>query len=822
MDQTLNNNVSRPLVENRSPGVQNGGESTLPNPPFVRPPLTRNDSRSAFPSPSPRPAAPQLQQRPQFQPGGPVTNSPQLGPRPGTPVPRGPISGTPGPQPIRPQAPYLRPGGPQSINPQQGPRPQQGPTQPSQRPPVPNNLQFGPRQPPQFGSASTPEGARPNINSQLNGSSKQNPAQNTGQLSRQPSQGSLNNTDSSQSYQSKPVNLDNQNNSNENQNINKPESNNEISGAGKARSYSIAAAPGAPSPLEMDDDRRKSVSAVSGRIDEIGARNLGLGQIQEIRGSKDNVLGSRESVRSEASNEGTKDITDRPESRLAASKMTESFMGSLSNLSNKKKTDDDDDVVLQNNLGVGKMESIQNKTNLSDRSPSLTRSDDSPEPKNISQNSVLSNKSQSVTPEPQRPKTPKIEIKQDTNMETKKSASPATPNRPVSKSPLLESKSPLPDSKSPTQLKKKPGELNTAGQAPVDSKRSTPRKIVSAPKSRPKDGDNDSGVDESTQGNDLNGSPGSPNKTLPSKLPTKEKSSSSLKPSLSRSSSKSATAKTPENPPPSEKKKVPMNKIQVGNAPSPNIKTVKSKIGSLENTTYKPGGGKVKIENRKLDFNNVTPKIAAKNDAYTPSGGSKKITTTKLEWNAKSKIGSLQNTSYKPGGGDKKIETVKLDFKEKAKPKVASTVNITHKPGGGAVKIENQKLEFKAQSKVGSLDNVKHKPGGGDIKIFDDKDYIKQIGGQSPLPNSHGQSRQESDFYMEEWEEDRPLSRSRSARFSRTPRTPRALSPRKPPDDRFLRSSVRNKSRPVSARDPPPMTCSRRSSITHRPAFTIY
>ncbi|KAL0832095.1 hypothetical protein ABMA28_001579 [Loxostege sticticalis] len=200
------------------------------------------------------------------------------------------------------------------------------------------------------------------------------------------------------------------------------------------------------------------------------------------------------------------------------------------------------------------------------------------------------------------------------------------------------------------------------------------------------DGDNDSGVDESTQGNDLNGSPSSPNKKIPSKLPMKEKSSNSLKQGLSRSSSKSATAKTPENPTPTEKKKVPMNKVQVGSAPSPNIKAVKSKIGSLENATYKPGGGKVKIENRKIDFNNVTPKIAAKNEAYTPSGGAKKITTTKLEWNAKSKIGSLQNAAYKPGGGDKKIETVKLDFKEKAKPKVASTVNITHKPGGGAIK----------------------------------------------------------------------------------------------------------------------------------------
>lgn len=68
-----------------------------------------------------------------------------------------------------------------------------------------------------------------------------------------------------------------------------------------------------------------------------------------------------------------------------------------------------------------------------------------------------------------------------------------------------------------------------------------------------------------------------------------------------------------------------MNKVQVGNAPSPNIKAVKSKIGSLDNATYKPGGGKVKIENRKLEFGNVTPKIAAKNDAYTPSGGAKKV-----------------------------------------------------------------------------------------------------------------------------------------------------------------------------------------------------
>ncbi|CAA9993424.1 unnamed protein product [Nesidiocoris tenuis] len=176
--------------------------------------------------------------------------------------------------------------------------------------------------------------------------------------------------------------------------------------------------------------------------------------------------------------------------------------------------------------------------------------------------------------------------------------------------------------------------------------------------------------------------------------------------------------------------KLPMNKIQVGAAPSPNLKVVRSKIGSLENAKHKPGGGNVKIESRKLDFKTGS-RIEAKNDAYAPGGGEKKIQQVKLQWNAKSKIGSLENATHKPGGGDKKIETVKLDFKDKAKPKIGSKDNIKHIPGGGNVKIEDQKLEIKAQSKIGSLDNVKHKPGGGEVKIFDDREYMKQMMGST-------------------------------------------------------------------------------------------
>ncbi|VDI42804.1 Hypothetical predicted protein [Mytilus galloprovincialis] len=106
--------------------------------------------------------------------------------------------------------------------------------------------------------------------------------------------------------------------------------------------------------------------------------------------------------------------------------------------------------------------------------------------------------------------------------------------------------------------------------------------------------------------------------------------------------------------------------------PTP-TKTTQSKIGSLDNTKYSPGGGQVKIQSHKQDFSKVS-----------------------------SKIGSKDHLTHKPAGGDKKIENKKLDFKDKAQSKVGSKDHMNHKAGGGDKKIESQKLSFKekAQSKV--------------------------------------------------------------------------------------------------------------------------
>lgn len=177
---------------------------------------------------------------------------------------------------------------------------------------------------------------------------------------------------------------------------------------------------------------------------------------------------------------------------------------------------------------------------------------------------------------------------------------------------------------------------------------------------------------------------------------------------------------------PEPTKKVSMNKVVVGYAPSPNLMKVQSRIGSLSNTDHKAGGGNVKIESRKLEWE-AKPRTKMFNENYAgPQGGDKKIETRRLTWNATSKIGSLgEHRKHKPGGGDKKIESRKLDWS--ATSKIGSTKNMKHKAGGGNVKIHDEKLEVVGQSRIGSLANMRHKAGGGEKKIFDDKEYSRQM-----------------------------------------------------------------------------------------------
>eukprot|EP00092_Neocalanus_flemingeri_P046239 GFUD01051999.1.p1 GENE.GFUD01051999.1~~GFUD01051999.1.p1 ORF type:complete len:336 (+),score=78.87 GFUD01051999.1:75-1082(+) len=249
--------------------------------------------------------------------------------------------------------------------------------------------------------------------------------------------------------------------------------------------------------------------------------------------------------------------------------------------------------------------------------------------------------------------------------------------------------------------------------------------------------DSDSGVDESTQGR--NGMV--PSRRPISRIPMKTQTPSTPQRSRHkmaadiirspRSKSVPASIRPPFAPfscapsTPSSVKKVPMNKVVVGVSPSPNLRSTQSRIGSLSNTKHKPGGGQVKIEHRKLEWN-AASRTKALNAGYVPGGGDIKIEQRKLNWNVASKVGSLEKTSHRPGGGQVKIESRRLEWNVGSK--VGSTNNIKHRPGGGKVQIHNERVEFRVGSRIGSLKNVKHIPGGGDKKIFDDKEYLKQIG----------------------------------------------------------------------------------------------
>ncbi|XP_074138669.1 microtubule-associated protein 4 [Sminthopsis crassicaudata] len=164
----------------------------------------------------------------------------------------------------------------------------------------------------------------------------------------------------------------------------------------------------------------------------------------------------------------------------------------------------------------------------------------------------------------------------------------------------------------------------------------------------------------------------------------------------------------------------------------PDLKNVRSKIGSTDNIKHQPGGGRAKVEKkseaigtaRKPEPSAVTKTTTTfkaaetKESAQKQPNGKVQIVSKKVNYShVQSKCGSKDNIKHVPGGGNVQIQNKKVDI-SKVASKCGSKANIKHKPGGGDIKIENQKLNFKekAQAKVGSLDNVGHLPAGGTVK----------------------------------------------------------------------------------------------------------
>nr|XP_013003803.1 microtubule-associated protein tau isoform X9 [Cavia porcellus] len=195
-----------------------------------------------------------------------------------------------------------------------------------------------------------------------------------------------------------------------------------------------------------------------------------------------------------------------------------------------------------------------------------------------------------------------------------------------------------------------------AGQKGAANATRIPAKTTPSPKTPP------GGTGEPTKSGDRSGysSPGSPG------TPGSWSRTPSLPTPPTREPKKVAVVRTPPKSPSSTK-----SRLQTAPVPMPDLKNVKSKIGSTENLKHQPGGGKVQIVYKPVDLSKVT-----------------------------SKCGSLGNIHHKPGGGQVEVKSEKLDFKDRVQSKIGSLDNITHVPGGGNKKIETHKLTFRENAKA--------------------------------------------------------------------------------------------------------------------------
>ncbi|XP_058888519.1 microtubule-associated protein 2-like isoform X4 [Acipenser ruthenus] len=187
------------------------------------------------------------------------------------------------------------------------------------------------------------------------------------------------------------------------------------------------------------------------------------------------------------------------------------------------------------------------------------------------------------------------------------------------------------------------------------------------------------------------GTPGTPSYPRTPRTPGTPRSMS-----LARQEKKVAIIRTPPKSPATPKQLRPLNQ------PLPDLKNVKSKIGSTDNIKYQPKGGQVHIPSVKVDFSHIQAKCGSlEKRQYSPTVGNIQIQSKKIDLShVTSKCGSLSNIRYRPGGGNIRIESVKLDFKDKAHAKVGSLDNARHTPGGGQIQIESHKLSFRESARA--------------------------------------------------------------------------------------------------------------------------
>ncbi|XP_040211246.1 microtubule-associated protein 4 isoform X5 [Rana temporaria] len=215
------------------------------------------------------------------------------------------------------------------------------------------------------------------------------------------------------------------------------------------------------------------------------------------------------------------------------------------------------------------------------------------------------------------------------------------------------------------------------------------------------------------------------------KVPITSRPAHLSKPGSAQASKPStAPASKPSTAPASKPSTVPK---QPRPTTAPDLKGVRSKIGSTDNLKHQPGGGKqAKVEKKPVPASTArkpvplaAPKPAAskpadtKETAQKQSNGKVQIVSKKANYShVQSKCGSKDNIKHVPGGGNEIQSLVKVTNSTKpsagaARPPASSS----NKTGSANVQITNKKMDIsKAAAKYGSKPVTKHKTGVADGK----------------------------------------------------------------------------------------------------------
>ncbi|XP_031759685.1 microtubule-associated protein 4 isoform X11 [Xenopus tropicalis] len=201
-------------------------------------------------------------------------------------------------------------------------------------------------------------------------------------------------------------------------------------------------------------------------------------------------------------------------------------------------------------------------------------------------------------------------------------------------------------------------------------------------------------------------------------------------------SARTASLAKPSTAPLSKPSTAPLSKTtaapkQPRPATVPDLKNIRSKIGSTDNMKHQPGGGKVEKKpvpssTARKPAPPAVPKSATttkstdtKEAAQKQSNGkvSVQIVSKRVNYShVQSKCGSKDNIKHVPGGGN---------VTNAAKPAAAGTrpqASGAHKPGSANVNILSKKVDVsKVPSKCGSKPTIKHKPGAGETNAGNSK-----------------------------------------------------------------------------------------------------